>query len=254
MATKVALFLEKTHGYYTALLVSLVLCAACQSSSTKNSQPATAEPEAVVGSVFEEVGGVVAAEAENFVKQSQTDIRKWYVVRETATGLPEPDPDENHAAGASGETCLEILPDTRTTHDDSLQHGINFSPEPGKMAILDYQVHFNDTGKYYVWVRTHTSGTEDNGIHVGLDGEWPATGQRMQFDGNRGKWSWESRQRTEAVHTGVSELIYLQINTPGLHTISFSMREDGFEFDKWVMKKEYVAPEGLGPEVKIYTN
>ena len=253
MATDTASFLKKTHRYCTAVWMSFVVCSACQ-STTENAQQATAEPGEQETLVFEEVDGTIAVEAESFVKQSQTDIRKWYVIRDTTTNLPMPDPDGNHVAGASGQAYLELLPDTRTTHDDSLQRGINFSPEPGKMAILDYQVHFNDTGKYYVWVRTHTSGTEDNGIHVGLDGEWPATGQRMQFDGNKGEWSWESRQRTEEVHTGVPELIYLQINTPGLHTISFSMREDGFEFDKWVMKKEYEAPEGLGPETKLYTN
>jgi len=36
-------------------------------------------------------------------------------------------------------------------------------------------------------------------------------------------------------HCGEPYEIYLDIEQPGLHTIEFSMREDGFEFDKWLM-------------------
>ncbi|MGB3585510.1 MAG: hypothetical protein WBA23_03165, partial [Tunicatimonas sp.] len=100
----------------------------------------------------------------------------------------------------------------------------------------------------------HSTGTEDNGIHVGLDGEWPETGKRMQFHAYNDKWTWESRQRTEEVHSGVPELIYLMIEEPGEHTISFSMREDGFEFDKWAMTTAYQAPEGMGPEEQVYND
>jgi hypothetical protein len=99
-----------------------------------------------------------------------------------------------------------------------------------------------------VWVRAYATGTEDNGIHVGIDGTWPESGQRMQFPGGMRHWQWESKQRTEEVHTGVPELIFLQVDSPGLHTVSFSMREDGFEFDKWVMSLAYTKPEGNGPE------
>ena len=204
------------------------------------------------GQVFEELNGIVAVEAEHYILQEKDDIRKWYKI--TAGNDPSEltDADGNHAHNASGGTYLECLPDTRRNHDEKLIKGENFSNEPGKMAILHYKVFINNPGKYYVWVRTHTSNTEDNGIHVGIDGEWPETGQRMQFDGNKKAWSWESRQRTEEVHTGVPELIYLDIDQPGEHTILFSMREDGFEFDKWVLSKKYDQPEGLGPSEKIY--
>ncbi|MFT4567423.1 MAG: hypothetical protein ACI9FN_002390, partial [Saprospiraceae bacterium] len=32
----------------------------------------------------------------------------------------------------------------------------------------------------------------------------------------------------------------------GVHTISFSMRKDGFEFDKWIMSKEYEILDDKG--------
>jgi len=232
-------------------LVTAFLLTQCQSPSSSSSKEEKPEEATANTRVFEEVDGVVAVEAEHFTRQTDTLVRKWYIIDETTSSLPTPDPDENHAATASGGAYLEVLPDTRTTHDDILTRGENFFPEPGQAGILSYDVYFNTPGKYFVWVRTHTSGTEDNGIHVGLDGEWPETGQRMQFDGNKQQWSWESRQRTEEVHTGVPELIYLMIEESGQHTISFSVREDGFEFDKWAMTLAYQAPEGMGPDERI---
>ncbi|MGD1889906.1 MAG: hypothetical protein ACFB15_04805 [Cyclobacteriaceae bacterium] len=232
-------------------LVALFLLTHCQSPNSSVSEEEKPEEPTASTRVFEEVDGIVVVEAEHFTHQTDTLVRKWYVINETTSSLPTPDPDENHAATASGGVYLEVLPDTRTTHDDILTQGENFFPEPGQAGILSYDVYFNTPGKYYVWVRTHTSGTEDNGIHVGLNGEWPETGQRMQFDGNKQQWSWESRQRTEEVHTGVPELIYLMIEEPGEHNISFSVREDGFEFDKWAMTLAYQSPEGMGPEEQI---
>ncbi|MEM1134479.1 MAG: hypothetical protein AAGI07_01480 [Bacteroidota bacterium] len=201
--------------------------------------------------IYEEIDGKIAVEAEHFAKQYKTKKRKWYLQDANNTANVAPDADENHFIDASGGAYLELLPDTRVTHDDPLVHGESFSNKPGVMAILDYKVYFNSPGKYYVWVRVHTSGTEDNGIHVGINGTWPESGQRMQFSGNSKKWIWESRQRTKEVHTGVEKLIYLEIPEAGLHTISFSMREDGFEFDKWMMEKEYKRPEGKGIAERI---
>ena len=97
-------------------------------------------------------------------------------------------------AGASGGAYLEVLPDTRRTHGDKLINGQNFINEPGKMAVLSYKVHFSNPGRYYVWARTHSTGTEDNGLHVGLDGTWPESGQRMQWTAKR-TWYWDSKQK-----------------------------------------------------------
>ena len=68
---------------------------------------------------------------------------------------------------------LEVLPDKRRNNKDKLIHGENFSNEPGKMALLVYPVHFNTPGRYYVWVRAYSTGSEDNGLHVGIDDTWP---------------------------------------------------------------------------------
>ena len=195
--------------------------------------------------VATEANGYVFVEAEDFKYDNYpTDnkARKWRKIR-PSTKQSSGDPDPSHAATASGNAYLEALPDTRVTHDDKLIKGTNFSNEPGKIALLGYPVKFTTPGRYYVWVRAYSSGSEDNGIHVGLNGEWPASGRRMQWCEGKSKWTWESKQRTEAVHCGEPKLIYLDIPSAGVHTVNFSLREDGFEFDAFVLSREYVSPE-----------
>jgi len=55
-------------------------------------------------------------------------------------------------------------------------------------------------------------------------------------------------------HSGEPHKIYLDIENAGLHVVSFSMREDGFEFDKWLMTKdrEMERPEDSGPTECIH--
>lgn len=197
--------------------------------------------------LFEEKEGLLIVEAEHFVGQTVNTIRKWYVLDGQEKSLPQPDHDPSHASTASGSSYLEILPDTRKNHAEKLIAGENFSNTAGEIALLHYLVYFNTPGKYYVWVRAYSTGSEDNGIHVGLDGEWPASGQRMQWCEGKNQWTWASKQRTKEIHCGVPELIYLDIPSAGWHEISFSMREDGFEFDKWIMTQAYEMPEGVGP-------
>ena len=184
--------------------------------------------------VSEEKDGIVQVEAESFYQQSATDIRAWYIMTsETRTDLR--DVDSNHASTASGKVYIEVLPDTRTNHDEKLIKGENFSNSPGLLAIVHYKVKINTPGRYYVWVSAHSTGTEDNGVHVGLNGDWPTSGQRMQWCEGKNTWFWASRQRTLEVHCGVPGLIYLDIVEAGEHEIQFSMREDGFEMDRWLM-------------------
>jgi hypothetical protein len=200
--------------------------------------------------VFEEVDGVLAIEAEHFYDQSKTEVRAFYLTTADQEAGLEPDADPSHVAGASGGAYLEIQPDTRKNHGEKLIGGENFSNDPGLVAVLSYKVHFNNPGRYYIWGRVNTTGTEDNGVHFGLDGQWPETSRRMQA-GGRG-WQWGNKQRTEEVHTGVPWLLYLDIEKAGAHTIHVSMREDGFELDKFVLasSKEF-KPEGTGPEPKL---
>lgn len=186
--------------------------------------------------------GVVAIEAEHFFNQNNDEIRKWVVISENSKSDMQ-NTDSKISATASGKKYISVLPDTRVTHDDKLIQGENFSPEPGKMAVVSYKIKFKNPGKYFVWVRAFSSGSEDNGIHVGINGQWPESGQRMQWCDGKNEWTWASKQRTEANHCGEEQLIYLEIPSAGEHIISFSMREDGFRFDKFVLSKAYKIPE-----------
>ncbi|MFL1897193.1 polysaccharide lyase [Aquimarina sp. 2-A2] len=197
-----------------------------------------------------ESNGVVAVEAESFTSQSKTSKRKWYV-QNGSTNTPNPDPDGSHAGSSSSKKYVEILPDTRVVHEDLLIRGENFSENPGELGVLDYKIKFTNPGRYYVWVRAYSTGSEDNGIHVGLNGNWPSSGKKMQWCEGKNQWTWESRQRTDANHCGEEKKIYLDIPSAGVHTISFSMREDGFEFDKFVLSKAYTKPSGDGPAAQL---
>lgn len=203
--------------------------------------------------IFVEQDGWLAVEAEHFFRQSADQKRRFYLT--TARQAPDisPDGDATHVGGASGGAYLEILPDTRRTHDDTLTTGENFAPQPGKQAILEYKIKVTTPGRYYVWVRAYSTGTEDNGLHVGLNGHWPESGQRLQWCAGKHSWWWESKQRTQKEHCGIEDAIFLDIDKAGEHTIQFSMREDGFEFDKWLMTKDrdFIRPEGLGPSTKL---
>lgn len=202
--------------------------------------------------VFEEKDGIMVVEAEHFYKQSKSEIRQWYRTSKNEQAKVGRDQDGQHIKDAGNNAYLEILPDTRVTHADKLIAGENFSNKAGEMGILHYKIKINNPGRYYVWARIYSSGAEDNGMHVGLNGEWPESGQRLQWCEGKNSWRWDSKQRTEAVHCGEPYLIYLDIEKPGIHEITFSMREDGVEFDRFLLtnKKEF-TPEGIGPEVKV---
>lgn len=203
---------------------------------------------AKAGLVFAEKGGVVAIEAEHFTKQELTDMRAWYLTTKDSSPDLQPDGDSSHIEGASGGAYLEILPDTRRTHDDKLIKGENFTEEMGTMAVLSYPVHFETAGTYWIWARACSTTTEDNGLHFGINGTWPETARRWQTV-VKNKWHWKSAQRTEEVHNGVPGILTLEVPSAGVHTIQVSMREDGISLDRILLanKKDYM-PEGLGPK------
>ncbi|WP_373496544.1 hypothetical protein [Aquiflexum sp.] len=186
-----------------------------------------------------EKDGFLEVEAENFNNQTLDEIRKWYVI----DGLSYQDTLEARVlSDASGNAYIKVLPDTRVGHSDPLINGENFSNKPGEMAIISYTVEFKNPGRYYVWARVFSRGSEDNGVHVGVDAKWPESGQRMQWCEGKLNWTWASKQRTQEEHCGKERLIYLDIETPGFHEIMFSMREDGFSMDKWRMVLDYEHP------------
>jgi hypothetical protein len=185
--------------------------------------------------VHRESGGRVLVEAEHFHAQELDAVRRWYRIDSSTPPPSLPGAKEAHAAGASGGAYLKLLPDTRQTPADKLTAGENFSNQPGQLAVLRYEIEFSTPGRYYLWVRAYSTGSEDNGLHAGLDGAWPESGRRLQWCEGKNSWRWDSRQRTEANHCGEPGKIWLDVPAAGRHTVTFSMREDGFEFDAFLL-------------------
>ncbi|MFN0074946.1 MAG: DUF5060 domain-containing protein [Prosthecobacter sp.] len=174
----------------------------------------------------------ITIEAESFVKQTHDEKRKWEIKRERSD--------------ASGGSYIEALPDTRVTHDDKLIKGENFTDEAGAMAVVEYDIEVKESGRYFVWARVWSSDSEDNGLHFGLDGQWPDSGKRWQTTKKSG-WHWDCKQRTAEVHTGVPMQLWLDIAKPGKHTLMMSMREDGAEVDQISLRKSLPAENNSAP-------
>lgn len=212
-----------------------------------------ATPALVQAQGYQEVDGLIAIEAEDFASQTNADIRRWIKFDASTPAHSYADADVTHLEGASGGAYLEILPDTRTNHDEKLIHGVNFQPEGGKMCILTYPIKVTEAGRYYIWGRAFSTGPEDNGLHVGLDGQWPESSARLQLCEGKHEWTWSSQQRRPENHCGTPFTLWIDIEEPGQHTLMISMREDGFELDKLVLSMdEGYTPEGEGPEATRY--
>lgn len=177
----------------------------------------------------------IMVEAENFNEQRLNQVRNWCKSSECPAGWER--------AGTADYVAL--VPDTRKTHDDPVVRGENFSNEPGKLAILSYDVDFPSAGRWYLWVRAFASGSEDNGLHAGINGTWPESSARIQYCPGRGQWYWDSRQRTADNHCGVRGGLWIDVDKAGKQRVEFSMREDGFVFDAFYLTRSPLMPPHL---------
>ena len=182
----------------------------------------------------------IRVEAESFVSQRNTDKREWCRSQDC--------PAEWQGLSTGNMEYTAIIPDTRLTHDDQLIRGENFTNRSGQVAIASYEVDFAMPGRYYVWVRAYSRGSEDNSVHVGLNGQWPESGARMQFCPGKNQWYWDNRQRTIDDHCGVIGGIWIDVPSAGRHTVEFSMREDGFVMDAFYLTLSSEMPGILKAE------
>ncbi|MDZ7637375.1 MAG: hypothetical protein U5J83_03855 [Bryobacterales bacterium] len=173
------------------------------------------------GQRVEAKNGYLLVEAEAFDSQDRDSLRRWRVQRPGQAESALIDGDPSHAQSASGRAYLEVLPDTRRTHGDKLLPGENFSNLPGAMAVLFYKVKVAEPGRYYVWVRAYSTGPEDNGIHVGLNGAWPESGRRMQWCGGRDRWRLGEQRATRPTMAARRERSSSILRTPESTRFSF---------------------------------
>lgn len=176
----------------------------------------------------------VRVNAENYTSKSA----EWYLTSPNSIPDVQPDPDGPHITDADNSAYMELLPDTRVTSQDELVSGGNYWGTPGGGPTLEYVVDIPEAGTYTVWVKLYATGTEDNGIHVGINGTTPASGERIQLCGGKNRWSWTSNQRTNDNHCGVTQTVSVEVPAAGSNTITFYAREDGFEIDQFLLLKE----------------
>ena len=168
---------------------------------------------------FQESGGQVVIEAENFDANIPRSSKTW--TSETAE------------TGYAGVGYLTALPNSGLSYA-SVSSAITSSPE------LQYQVNFTAAGTYYVWVRGHAATTLDDALHAGLDGTAPASSDKIKLT-TTGVWNWTKTDTTAVI-------VSLVIPSAGLHTINVWMNEDGFKLDRIILTTSATfTPSGTGP-------
>lgn len=180
----------------------------------------------------------ISIEAEDFTNKDD----RWVLTDANTQQLPlEEDPDPNHSGTASGGVYFELLPDIRVTHDDPQFPPVAFWGRAGTGPEMHWDVNIPEPGRYFVHARAYSTGTEDNGIHVGLNGEWPDSAETLQFcTAGARAWKWSSAQRDAGGvgSCGIQKTLYLDIENAGMNTIMVSAREDGFELDRLLLMKD----------------
>jgi hypothetical protein len=203
---------------------------------------------------FEERDGEVVIEAEHFVRQSRDQIRRWYLNSATHQPKATPDPDPVMVTDASNGMYVEALPDTFVHEHERAVDGINIGLAPGSMAVLHYPVHFTLPGRYYIWTRMRSNDDEDNTLNAGLDDEWPASARCLQFPKLKKVWWWGGVIRSPKGPRFPHLRAWIEVPAAGVYTVMYSLREDGMEFDKFILTMDgrMKAPEGAGPTASAF--
>ena len=160
------------------------------------------------------VGNMVVMEAENFHDQQARNGKSWQTV------------SPRHS---SAQASLQALPNTGTNVQT------NYATQSPHLA---YRAVFEVPGRYYVWVRATGATTDDDSLHIGLNGQPVASGERIEqiFD----FWTWTS------VRNGGGRA-FVDVAEAGEHVIDVWMREDGVIIDKILLTTDVAfEPEGQG--------
>jgi hypothetical protein len=100
--------------------------------------------------------------------------------------------------------------------------------QPGsKSPRLDFQVRFDRTGYYYVWVRGMGLDSNSDSVHVGLDGLKVMAGSGVRHFKPSNTWTWVTETWGGRAR--------LKVKTPGQHTVNVWMREAGFILDRIIL-------------------
>ena len=171
----------------------------------------------LTGDPFEQnpgFGGIISIEAEHFHEREDRSGQGWENVS---------------LRHSSADESLQALPNSNTLIDADYE---TLSPR------LGYRVNFETAGRYYVWVRARGANTNDDSLHVGLNGQPLVSGRLIEgfFD----YWGWSSTRRN-------GERAYIDVPAAGVHEFDVWMREDGVIIDKFILTTDVdFEPRGKG--------
>ena len=158
--------------------------------------------------------GVVMIEAEHYHHRVATATHAW-----------EP------TVLRSGEVVMKGLP------DDGLYQNRDFV---GVTPRMDFRVIFDQPGTYYVVVRGFGEASSGDTVHVGLNGAYVETSDRIYVSRRELKWSAETIDDINA---------YIEVPSAGEHIVNVWMREDGFMLDRLLLSRNPAfIPHGVGPK------
>jgi hypothetical protein len=204
------LVLAQTSGYTPSGTGPAESASSMTAPTTTTTSTTTTPPPTTTasGPYYSEAGGVVSLEAEDGTIVNRSG-KQW-----TAS---------TNSWNYSGNGFLLPSPTTGTVFDPNY---VGVAPE------VQFQVNFQTTGTYAVWVRG--AGTN---VHAGLDGVAVATASDI---GNfTADWGWSHTRMDGSFAT-------LTVAAAGVHTVNVWMRDDAFWFDKIVLTQG-AAPTGTGP-------
>lgn len=202
-----------TAGIYT---VSLTVSDADGLTDTYDAQIQVSNDPGNGDICFDEAGGQVVIEAENY---SALGAGTGNAAGVAWVNITDP--------AASNGAAVRAEPNTGTWTGLSLN-----GPR------LDYSINFNSAGTYKVFVRTNSPNANDDSYHVGLNGIGVTNLSGFGM-GGVGPWFWASSANN-------SEQVVINVPSAGKHTLSVWMREDGVALDKLVITK-LAAPSATGP-------
>lgn len=164
---------------------------------------------------FLESGGSVVIEAEHFTTNTARANHNWALLSNTS---------------ASGGQVMRSDPNNGANVNTGYVTG---SPQ------LDFPILFSTPGTYYVWLRGIGPTGDDDSCHVGLDGQGPASADRISSFGTSLTWTRSTLDGPVAT---------IVVSTPGLHTLNLWMREDGLHVDRLLLTTNNAfTPSGAGP-------
>ncbi|MGI9280292.1 MAG: retention module-containing protein, partial [Endozoicomonas sp.] len=171
--------------------------------------------------VFQESGGLLVLEAENFHSNVSRSGETWST--------------ENKGGASGGEVI--------TTADGS---GAYQGSTEGNSAEVNYEVQVDTPGTYYVWIKGYAADGNADSVHLGLDGQYLNSSDAITSFGSDGNWS---------TGTMDSATASIEITEAGRHQINLWVREDGFQADKIILTTDPdFVPNGNGPDESSYLN